>query len=81
VIANRDQKTVCQHKPGEPWADGCCTSQHRSTETVVEELHDQDSESVLPQLSGVETENDQELPKELAELISELEEEQDTAQT
>lgn len=24
-------KVVCQHKPGDVWADGCCTSRSKET--------------------------------------------------
>jgi hypothetical protein len=79
VNTNQARTTVCQHKPGEPWADGCCTSQSRSTETVVEEVYDRDSESISPQLSALTTAENPELPKELSESVPELDEEQNSS--
>jgi hypothetical protein len=32
-----DTQKVCQHKPGEQWTDGCCTSKRRNHENLVED--------------------------------------------
>lgn len=43
---NSAEPVICQHKPGEVWADGCCTSRlgkdHHSQESPLEDLKERD---------------------------------------